>query len=251
MRPILVVAAQNSKDYFAWLGSEAVHLLTLPCGHSLYILWGTYGRRLRPDRVKIRIQRLRCKICAVTCSVLPAFLLGHGHYALNTVAPYFNALAAEPISIAAAWDAEAPRDLSTLYRWFQRLAVRLALLLSLLEKELLELAPQTSLASLEKLVTPAAIQSRPFEHPLPDPVPTPPEQRTGPPEANASTLTLHALCQACSSLTQQLIRINRKLLHTPRNQTLEPLGFLNFFSWQKTGQALLSPLPQKSHPPPP
>jgi len=253
MRPILVVSAQNSKDYLTWLLSEAVHLLILPCGHTLYILWGTYGRKLRPNKVEIRIQRLYCKVCHCTCSLLPAFLLGHVQYPLDTVAPYFDALAAEPISIAAAWDAEAPQDLSTLYRWFRRLAVRLALLLSLLEKESLELAPQTSLESLEKLlITPAAIQSRALESSIPpeDPVPTLQEQRTGPPESNGSTLSLHALCQTSSSLTQQLIRINRKLLRTPQNQKLEPLGFLNFFSWQKTGQALLSPLPQKSHPPP-
>ncbi|MGI0012915.1 MAG: hypothetical protein ACREBU_05660 [Nitrososphaera sp.] len=228
-----------------WLYSDAVRLLTLPCGHTRYILWGTYGRNPRPAKVEIRIQRLYCKICACTHAVIPAFLLGRVHYTLATVGPYFDRLAAEPISIATAWKTDTaagfPLDLSTLYRWFKRLAIRLLLLLSLLEKELLELAPQTSLASLEKLLlTRAACHSRP----------------TG------SVLTLHALCQTTFTLAKHLLRINNQLLRIPRHQKLEPLGFLNFFAWQKIGQALLSPLPepsvpkdtplpQKSHPPPP
>lgn len=228
-----------------WLLSEAVHLLTLPCGHTRYILWGTYGRNSRPGKVEIRIQRLYCKICACTHAVIPAFLLGRVHYTLATVGPYFDRLAADHISIAAAWKSDTalsfPLDLSTLYRWFKRLAIRLSELLSVLEKELLELAPQTSLQALEKLlVTRTACHSSP----------------TG------SVLTLHALCQTSFALAKYLLRINNQLLRTPRHQKLEPLGFLNFFAWQKTGQMLLSPLPetsapkdsplpQKSHPPPP
>jgi hypothetical protein len=130
--------------------------------------------------------------------------LGRVHYSLATVGPYFDRLATEPISIAAAWKTDTaagfPLDLSTLYRWFKRLAIRLLLLLSLLEKSFM--------------------------------------------------------------LAKHLLRINHQLLRIPPHQKLEPLGFLNFFAWQKIGQALLSPLPetlgpkdsplpQKSHPPPP
>lgn len=130
-----------------------------------------------------------------------------------------------------------PLDLTTLYRWFRRLAFRLTLLLTMLEKELLGLAPETDLTALQKLIVRhAAVRCA---------VPPSADMRS----ANHSALTLHALCQSSLGLTTQLLRTTGKLLHTPQDKKLPPLLFLNFFCWQKTGQALLSPLPQKPHPP--
>lgn len=176
--------------------------------------------------------------------MLPAFLLDHVHYTMTTVAPYVDYIAThESASIAEAWAHDTadgfPLDLVTLYRWFKRLAFRLAFLLTMLEKELLDLAPETDLATLEKLIVKRATIR------LTAPSPQDPTR------ALASGLTLHALCQSTSRLAGHLLRTSGKLLPTSRATQLPPLLFLNFFCWQKTGQALLSPLPlpRASQPP--
>jgi len=168
------------------------------------------------------------------------------HYTATTVAPYVDYMAAHPsVSIAAAWAHDPadgfPLDLATLYRWFARLTFRLTFLLVMLEKELLDLAPETALGSLEKLIVQRAT-IRPRDARLTSPV--------DPTCASTSTLTLHALCQSSSRLARQLLRRVGKLHRTSHGRNLPPLVFLNFFCWQKTGQALLSPLPQKPNPPP-
>jgi hypothetical protein len=178
--------------------------------------------------------------------VLPAFLLGHVHYTATTVAPYVDDMAAHPsASIAEAWAHDPadgfPLDLATLYRWFKRLAFRLTFLLTMLEKELLDLAPETDLVALEKLIVKHAT-IRPRDVRL--------TSSADPTGAPTSTLTLHALCQSSSRLVRQLLRKVGKLHRTSRDQNLPPLVFLNFFCGQKTGQALLLPLPQKPNPPP-
>jgi hypothetical protein len=227
-----------------WCDSPAALTLILLCGHSLYIRWGTYGRKPRPQGIEIRIQRFFCSVCHRTCSALPAFLLGHVHYTATTVAPYVDYMAAHPsASIAKAWAHDPadgfPLDLATLYRWFARLAFRLTFLLVMLEKELLDLAPETALGALEKLIVQRAT-IRPRDARLTSPA--------DPTCATASTLTLHALCQSSSRLARQLLRRVGKLRRTL--PCVPPLLFLNFFCWQKTGQALFSPLPQKPNPPP-
>ena len=148
----------------------------------------------------------------------------------------------ESASIAEAWAHDPadgfPLDLATLYRWFTRLAFRLTFLLAMLEKELLDLAPETELAALEKLI----VKRAPIRLTTP----------TDPTRATASTLTLHALCQSNSRLAGQLLQTTNKLLHKSGEKKLPPLVFLNFFCWQKTGSRLagLAPLPPKPHPPP-
>jgi hypothetical protein len=151
------------------------------------------------------------------------------------------------VSIAAAWAYDPadgfPLDLATLYRWFKRLAFRLTFLLAMLEKELLDLAPETELASLEKLIVKrATIRPRQARFTASSPADLT--------SAQASALTLHALCQSNSRLAGQLLQTTNQLLRTPHHKKLPPLMFLNLFCWQKTGQALLYPLPQKLHPPP-
>lgn len=177
---------------------------------------------------------------------MPAFLLGHVHYTTTTVAPYVDYIAAhQAASIAQAWVHDPangfPLDLATLYRWFKRLAFRWTFLLTMLEKEVLELAPETDLAALEKLIVKrAAFRQRLLAAPSPADTAS----------ATASVLTLHARCQSSSRLAGQLMRTTGQLLHKPHDKKLPPLLFLNLFCWQKTGQALLSPLPPKPHPPP-
>jgi len=232
----------------AWCNSPAALTLILLCGHIRYIRWGTYGRKPRPNGIEIRIQRFFCLVCHHTCSVLPAFLLGHVHYTTTTVAPYVDYIAAhQSASIAQAWAQDPangfPLDLATLYRWFKRLAFRCTFLITMLEKEVLDLAPETDLAALEKLIVQrAAIRQRLLATPSPADTTS----------VTASALTLHVLCQSSLELTRKLLRRVGKLRRTPQDARVAgpPLAFLNFFCWQKTGQALLSSLPQKFHPPP-
>jgi hypothetical protein len=148
--------------------------------------------------------------------VLPAFLLGHAHYTTTTVAPYLDYIAThKSVSIAAAWAHDPadgfPLDLTTLYRWFKRLAFRLTFLLVMLEKELLDLVPETQLAAMEKLIVKRAT-IRPRQARLTS---SSPADTTN---AQASALTLHALCQSNLWLTKQLLRTTDKLLHTPPPQ---------------------------------
>jgi hypothetical protein len=168
------------------------------------------------------------------------------HYTTTTVAPYVDYIAThKSVSIAAAWAHDPadgfPLDLATLYRWFERLEFRLTFLLAMLEKEMLDLAPETDLMSLEKLIVKRAT-IRPRQARLMAPA--------DPTDATASTLTLHALCHSSSRLAGQLLRTTGQLRRTSQDKNLPPLLFLNFFCWQKTGQTLLSPLPQKPNPPP-
>lgn len=161
------------------------------------------------------------------------------HYTTITVAPYVDYIAAhKSASLAKAWAHDLadgfPLDLATLYRWCKRLAFRLTFLLTMLEKEVLELTPETDLAMLEKLIVQRAT-IRQHLRAAPSPANTT--------KATASVLTLHALCQSSLRLVKQLLRTTGKLLPPRRANQGPPLLFLNFFCWQKTGQALLSPLP--------
>lgn len=234
----------------AWCDSPAALTLILLCGHIRYIRWGTYGRKPRPNGIEIRIQRFFCLICHHTCSVLPTFLLGPVHYTTATVTPYVDYIAThQSVSIAAAWAHDPadgfPLDLATLYRWSKRLAFRLTFLLTMLEKELLNLVPETELAALEKLIVkhaacPSGCKARAIRPRQARLTSSSPADTTN---AQASALTLHALCESNLWLTTQLLRTTDKLLHPPHHKKLPPLMFLNLFCWQKTGQALLSPLP--------
>jgi hypothetical protein len=77
------------------------------------------------------------------------------------VAPHVDYFAThKPASIAEAWTHDPadsfPLDLATVYRWFKRLTFRLTFLLARFEKELLDLAPETDLLTLEKLIVKCA-----------------------------------------------------------------------------------------------
>jgi hypothetical protein len=165
------------------------------------------------------------------------------HYTATTVAPYVDYIANhQGASLAGAWAHDRadgfPLDLSTVYRWFRRLRSRLAFVLSMLEKELLDLTPEADLAVLQKLIVKRATIRYGKPKSPQDPATTP-------------ALTPHALCQSSLTLTKQLLRTTGKLLHTPQHSKLPPLLFLNFFCCRKTKQALLSPCAPAIHLKPP
>ena len=94
-RPQLVVIVLpfvgSVKEYIAAILAQGCPL-TLPddCPHpdcqasGSLIRWGTYERRAATEEVdyRIRIQRLRCKVCGRTHSLLPDFLHPHRHFVL-------------------------------------------------------------------------------------------------------------------------------------------------------------------------
>lgn len=172
---------------------------------------GTYCRRLLPEGKVYRVRRLCCLKCGCTHSVLPACVFGRVHYPEQTLAPYLQHKAG---SAAAIWQnrvSDGPKDVTTLYRWLRRLKARLQTLIPLLQQTLLELAPDTNLETYQTTVL----------------------KSTSPPGTMA-------LCQPGWWLTQQLLAVTAQLKQQPCG--LSELAFLNYFSWQRTGQSLLAPV---------
>lgn len=138
-------------------------------------------------------------------------MFGRVRYPEQTLAPYLQHKAG---SAAAIWQnllSDGPKDVGTLYRWLRRLKARLQTLIPLLQQTLLELAPDTNLEPYQATVL----------------------KSMGPP----GTLTL---CQPGWWLTQQLLVVTAQLKQ--QQCGLSELTFLNYFSWQTTGQSLLAPM---------
>jgi len=174
---------------------------------ALTTFGGTYVRQLLPEAKACRVRRLRCLQCRCTHTVLPACLLGRARYGAQTLAPY---LEQTPAQLWQSRLSDGPKDVTTLYRWLRRLKARLQTLIPLLQQALLELAPDTNLQPYQATVL----------------------KSTEP----ADTL---ALCQPGWWLTEQLLAVTSQLHQQPCG--LSELAFLNYFSWQKTGQPLLAP----------
>lgn len=172
---------------------------------------GTYCRWLLPEGKVCRVRRLRCLECGGTHSVLPACMFGRVRYPEQTLAPY---LEHKDKPAAAIWQnrlSDGPQDMTTLYRWLRRLKGRLQTLIPLLQQTLLELAPDTNIEPYQTTVL----------------------------KSTAPSGTL-ALCQPGWWLIQQLLAVTEELRQQPCG--LSELAFLNYFSWQRTGQSLLAPV---------
>lgn len=83
--------AGSVKEYIAASLRQGIpHALPDDCPHpdcqtsGALIRWGTYERRAATEEIdyRIRIQRLRCKACGRTHSLLPDFLHPHRHFVL-------------------------------------------------------------------------------------------------------------------------------------------------------------------------
>ena len=188
------------------------------CGSKVFTLWGKYKRKILPKKHQLDIKRFRCSNCKTTHAILPTFLFGQVRHTKETIEPYVEQFIQKQTSINNLWTdsfnlPDAPQDISTLYRWFNRFITRSRNLLPLLKNELIQLAPQTNLKEFENIFL-----------------------RQG-------MLSPHSVCKSAMLLSEKLLSETIQLLQI--KSSLTPLTFLNYFCWQKTGKALLAPLPPK------
>jgi len=188
------------------------------CGSKVFTLWGHYVRKILPKNQELKIQRLRCKICKTTHAILPTFLFGQVRHDDQTIEPYFQQFTQKQNSIkgclAQGYDLpETPWDDSTLYIWLNRFISRCKTLLPLLKNELLQLAPKTNLKEFENIFL------------------------------GQGMLSPNSICKSAMVLSEKLLSETSQLLQM--KNSLTALTFLNYFCRQKTGQALLAPLPPK------
>ena len=161
-------------------------------------------------------KRFRCSNCKTTHAILPTFLFGQVRHSDETIAPYFQQFVQIQTSISQLWKdsfdlPDAPQDESTLYEWFNRFIARCKNLLPLLKNELLKLAPHTNLKEFESTLL------------------------------KQGMLSPHSICKSVIFISEKILTETTLLLQM--KNSLTPLTFINYFCWQKTGKALLAPLP--------
>jgi hypothetical protein len=208
---MILVPTQNKKDYYILLASDEklkLYLICPDCNSSIFISWSKYSRNSLPDEREIIIQRMRCCDCNVTHALLPAFLLGKIRHTNETIAPYIKQFVAQQTTISQLYkqptDQQAPPELSTVYRWFKKLAHQCKQLLPLLQQQFNKCCPKSSFKSMLK-------------------------------DTNANSNNYQI--QDLYNIAEQLIKLSQQCDH--QGNLFLPIIFLNYFCWQKTGQPLL------------
>ena len=154
---MILVPTQNSKDYYILLSCEEklkLYLICPDCNSDLFINWSSYPRNSLPNQQLIIIQRMRCCECKVTHALLPVFLLGKVRYTSETIAAYIENFLEQQTTISQIYqqspDQQAPKEISTLYRWFKRLTDKCQQLLPLLQQEIPKNSAKNKFKSLIK-----------------------------------------------------------------------------------------------------
>lgn len=192
-------------------------LLICPkCFAKHFTFWGRYTRKLRPSYEEIEIKRVLCSDCLKTHSILPTFILEKTQHTIEVVSKYVDDFIEKPMTVSELRaniypTSGAPEDISTLYRWFKRIVVQCKCLLPMLKNKLMQLAPQTNLKELEKIILEKDINSD------------------------------HHICKITWFISEKLLEVSNELL--PTESSLTTFAFLNYFCWQKTGRSILAPLP--------
>jgi hypothetical protein len=137
-------------NFVIWV--MVVHPQRCPhCGgeHS-YILWSSYLRWVYTptDRIRVRIQRVRCRLCGVTDALLPSFLHLFRRYTLTLIQQAIS-LALDGglwgkalVDVVGPYYQPAP---ATIREWVWSFALSAAWLLPWLQQSLTTLDPLTSL----------------------------------------------------------------------------------------------------------
>ena len=220
----------------------------MPCCTGVFVFWGSYSRTQLPDKLPVWIPRIRCKGCLVTHAVLPAFLFGYVRYTTRTLSVYLEQAAENSLPPIESWRqdlADGPENSETLYRWFSRLRPRLATLLPLLKSELLSLNPAFDLAPLQEIILKFEFKKSSLQKDDDYSASVGPSQSTAgvsPP----AMFSIVALCAISYWLGQNVLQLAGELLQA--ESALSPVALLNYYCWQKTGSALLSPK-ERSRPP--
>ena len=208
---MILVPAQNEKDYGILLASDEklkLYLICPECDSCIFITWSKYSRHSLPHEREIVIQRMRCCACNITHALLPAFLLGKIRHTHKTIAPYIEQLVAQQATISQINkqpnDQQAPKEISTVYRWFKRLADQCKQLLPFLQRQFNKRGCENNFKLLIN-------------------------------DTNADANHYHI--QYIYRLAQRFIKLSPQYDH--QGNLLSPIIFLNYFCWQKTGQPLL------------
>ena len=208
---MIFVPAQNTRDYCILLASDEklkLYLICPDCNSCIFISWSKYSRNSLPHDREIIIQRMRCCDCNITHALLPAFLLGKIRHTHKTIARYIEQFVAQQTTISQLYkqpsDQQVPPEISTVYRWFNRLAHQCKQLLPFLQQQFNKRGPQNNFKSLIK-------------------------------DTNADSNNYQI--QYVYRMAQQFINLSPQYDH--QGNLLSPIIFLNYFCWQKTGQPLL------------
>ncbi|MCP4652641.1 MAG: IS1 family transposase [Candidatus Omnitrophica bacterium] len=108
------------------------------CGHHHLIRWGYYKRKRLPAIDLIKIQRIRCKKCGKTTNVLPSFLLANKSYMVIVLKKLIQSYNSSPT-----WYKQmnlAIDELSTAYRWLNKLKQQAVHSLPLIKNTLVKLS---------------------------------------------------------------------------------------------------------------
>jgi len=211
---MIQLPVQNEEDYYDLLSSEEklkTYLICPDCNSIVFIIWSRYTRESLPNNEIITIQRIRCSDCKVTHALIPAFLFGKIRHTNETIAPYVELFVAEETTIGQISRhlsaPQAPKEISTLYRWFKRLADQCKQLLPKLQQEIKKNIPKNNFKS---FIKDTHVDSANYQ------------------------------IQDIYSMAEQLIKLSQQCDH--QGNLLSTLIFLNYFCWQKTGQPLLAVL---------
>jgi hypothetical protein len=119
-------------------------------GEHTYVLWGSYLRWVytSTDRIRVRIQRVRCRLCGVTDALLPSFLHMFRRYSLTLIQQaifltldgglWGKAL----VDVVGPYYQPAP---ATIHEWVWSFALSAAWLLTWLQQSLTTLDPLATL----------------------------------------------------------------------------------------------------------
>jgi hypothetical protein len=119
-------------------------------GEHTYVLWGSYLRWVytSTDRIRIHIQRVRCRLCGVTDALLPSFLHMFRRYTLTLIQQaIFLALdgglwGKALVDVVGPYYQPAP---ATIHEWVWSFALSAAWLLTWLQRSLTTLDPLATL----------------------------------------------------------------------------------------------------------
>jgi len=122
---IIQYLGQNVKDYlenFLYTGKIPLSPLCPCCGHEKLIRWGFFRRLSFSIEKTIRIQRVRCKKCHKTSSLVPTFLVPYKSVSMFIIQDFVNSYVYTDNSIAQICnDSQVTKELDTLYRWMKNL----------------------------------------------------------------------------------------------------------------------------------
>jgi|GEM_PF-2029163 len=208
---MILLPTQNNKDYYFLLSSEEklkLYLICPCCNSAVFINWSSYPRTSLPNQQLIIIQRMRCSDCKVTHALLPAFLFGKIRHTNETIAHYVELFVNQETTISKISRhisaPPAPEDVSTLYRWFNRLLNKCKQLLPLLQQEIKKHGAKYKFKSAIK---------------------------------DTNTDANNYQIPHVYSMAQQLVKLSQQC--DAQGNLLSPLIFLNYFCWQKTSQPLM------------